>query len=85
MTTSGPDRRGAVPSQGATQSCRHSASLPGPYTVPSLLSFLKKNNFIYLFLAVLDLHCCMNFSLVAGSRGYSSCCILAFSLMNHGL
>ena len=29
------------------------------------------NNFIYLFLAVLGLHCCMGFSLVAVSRGYS--------------
>ena len=26
---------------------------------------------MYLFLAVLDLHCCTGFSLVAGSEGYS--------------
>ena len=36
----------------------------------SLLLFLK-NNFIYLFLTVLDLCCCMDFSLVAVSGGYS--------------
>ena len=29
------------------------------------------NLFIYLFLAVLGLHCCADFSLVAVSRGYS--------------
>ena len=32
---------------------------------------LYKNNFIYLFLAMLDLCCCMGFSLVAVSGGYS--------------
>jgi len=32
---------------------------------------IKKNIFTYLFLAVLGLHCCTNFSLVAVSRGYS--------------
>ena len=31
---------------------------------------LKKNNFIYLFLAMLDLHCCAGFSLVAVREGY---------------
>ena len=30
-----------------------------------------KNNFIYLLLAVLVLHCCIGFSLVVESRGYS--------------
>ena len=27
---------------------------------------------MYLFLAVLGLHCCVDFSLVVGSRGYPS-------------
>ena len=35
------------------------------------LSFLLKNNFIYLCLAVLDLHYCAGFSLVVVSGGYS--------------
>ena len=30
-----------------------------------------KNNFSYLFLAVLGLRCCAGFSLLAMSRGYS--------------
>ena len=30
-----------------------------------------KNNFTYLFLAVLGLHCCEGFSLVTASGGYS--------------
>ena len=30
-----------------------------------------KDNFIYLFLAVLDLRCCSSLSLVVASRGYS--------------
>ena len=37
----------------------------------SLISFFFFNNFIYLFLAVLGLHCCPGFSLVAENRGYS--------------
>lgn len=35
------------------------------------LSLLLKNNFIYLCLAVLDLHCCAGFSLVAVNGGCS--------------
>ena len=31
----------------------------------------KKNHFIYLFLAVLSLHCCQSFSLVTAIRDYS--------------
>ena len=31
-----------------------------------------KKKIIYLFLAGLGLHCCADFSLVAGSRGYST-------------
>ena len=34
-------------------------------------SFFFFQLFIYLFLAGLGLHCCADFSLVAGSRGYS--------------
>ena len=34
----------------------------------------KKNNFYYLFLAVLSLHCCTGFSLVVESRGLLSGC-----------
>ena len=37
----------------------------------SLISFFFFNNFLYLFMAVLGLHCCLGFSLVAASRGYS--------------
>ena len=33
--------------------------------------FFFKNNFIYLFLTVLGLHCCWDFSLVVASWGYS--------------
>lgn len=33
--------------------------------------FLKKNNFINLLLAVLGIHCCVGFFLVALSRGSS--------------
>jgi len=36
--------------------------------LPSFLKFIIL--FIYLFWAVLGLHCCMGFSLVAASRGY---------------
>ena len=41
--------------------------LPGAFTC----FLFVKINFIYLFLAVLGLRCCMGFSLVAASRGYS--------------
>ena len=34
--------------------------------------FIFKKIFIYLFLAGLGLHCCADFSLVAGRRGYST-------------
>ena len=37
------------------------------FHVPYLFVF---NNFVYLFLAVLGLHCCSGFSLVAESGGY---------------
>ena len=36
-----------------------------------LLSFFFPTYFIYSFLAALGLHCCMGFSLVVVSRGYS--------------
>ena len=45
-----------------------------------LLLIKKKffwNNFIYLYLAVLGLPCCLGFSLIAMSRGYSSCSMRA--------
>ena len=35
------------------------------------VTFFSFNNFIYLFLTVLGLHCHAGFSLVAESRGYS--------------
>ena len=46
-----------------------------------MTSFLKIILFI-LFLAVLDLHCCMGFSLVADSRGYSlvAVCVLLVAM-----
>ena len=55
---------------------------PGPRTKPALLqqtallspaALFFIYNFIYLFLAVLGLRCCEDFSLVAASGGYSSC------------
>ena len=45
------------------------------------LSQLKKNNFPYLFLAVLDLHHCSGFSLVAAGRGSFSLWCAGFSLL----
>ena len=36
-----------------------------------VLCLIFKNNFIYLFLAVLGLRCSVAFFLVVGSRGYS--------------
>ena len=36
-----------------------------------LFIYLLLNLFVYLSLAVLGLYCCMGFSLVAVSRGYS--------------
>ena len=41
---------------------------------------IKKNN-NYLFLAMLGLCCCMGFSLVAVSRGYSLLAMPAFLIM----
>ena len=35
-----------------------------------------KNNFIYLFLAVLGLHCCAGFSLVVATGDYSLVVVL---------
>ena len=37
---------------------------------------LFKNDFIYLFLAVLGLHCCARFSLIMASRGSSLVVVL---------
>ena len=47
-------------------------------------SLKKKNDFfflIYLFLAVLGLHCCKSFSLVVGSRAYSLVAVLWLLIM----
>ena len=44
------------------------------FGLSDLFSFLKIILFTYLFLAVLDLHCAWDFSLVAASRG---CCLAA--------
>ena len=42
------------------------------YVSPSIFhTLLKKNNFTYLFMAALNLHCFSSFSLVVASRGYS--------------
>ena len=45
----------------------------------SYLAF-EKNNFMYLFLAGLDLCCCIGFSLVLACRGYSLIVVDRFSL-----
>ena len=45
----------------------------------SYLAF-EKNNFMYLFLAGLDLCCCAGFSLVLACRGYSLIVVDGFSL-----
>ena len=42
-----------------------------PIKLSFLNLFLKIILFIYLRLAVLSLHCCVEFSLVVASRGYS--------------
>ena len=61
--------------------------LPGAFTC----FLFVKINFIYLFLAVLGLRCCMGFSLVAASRGYSlvTVCglliVVAFLVVEHTL
>ena len=47
---------------------------------------ILKNNFIYLFLAVLGLHCCIGFYSFVVSRGYSLALWLwcvGFSLWRH--
>ena len=41
------------------------------FALSDLFSFFKIILFIYLFLAVLGLHCAWDFSLVAASKGYS--------------
>ena len=41
------------------------------HKVPVLASQFLNNSFIYLFWAVLGLHCCTGFSLVAASGDYS--------------
>ena len=38
--------------------------------------FLFLYNFIYLFLVMLGLHCCVGFSLVAANGGYSVVAVL---------
>ena len=38
--------------------------------------FLFLYNFIYLFLVMLDLHCCVGFSLDAANGGYSLVAVL---------
>ena len=55
-------------------------------------SFIKKKSFIYLFLAVLGLHFCVGFSLVAVRGGCSLVVVLGFLtgvvvslIMEHGL
>lgn len=40
-------------------------------TAQWFLSFFKKNDFTYFFLAVVGLRCCAGFPLVAGGRGRS--------------
>ena len=50
-----------------------------------------KNNFIYLFLAVLGLHCCVGFSLIVASGGHSLATVhrlliaVASLVVEHGL
>ena len=39
-----------------------------------------KNNFLYLYLAVLNLCCCVGFSLIVGSGAYSVLVVVGFSL-----
>ena len=47
-------------------------SLPLHYLrSPYIYIYIYLNNFIYVFWAVLGLRCCMSFSLVAVSGGYS--------------
>ena len=52
---------------------------------PVIVSLFFKNNFIYLFLAALDLRCCASFSLVAASGGYclAAVCRLLFAVASH--
>ena len=60
-------------------------------TWPALFPLLFFYNCMDLFLAVLDLHCCTGFSLVAGSEGYSLAVVLrilivvAFLVAEHRL
>ena len=44
-------------------------------------SFFFFYNFIYLFLAVLGLHCCSGFSLVLASGGYSLVAVHGFLIV----
>jgi len=55
----------------------HVASVPKPWI---LGFFFKIILFIYLFMTVLNLHCCTSFSLVVTSRGYSLVWLHGFSL-----
>ena len=43
--------------------------MPNYCTIAFLIAF-KKIIFVFSFLAVLGLHCCMSFSLVVATRGY---------------
>ena len=51
-----------------------------PRTFEVSFFFFLNNASVYLFLAVLGLGCCLGFSPVAGSRGYSSLWRTGFSL-----
>ena len=52
--------------------CEHNPlSLSFKFANEKLYIYMFRYFFMYLFLAVLGLHCCAGFSLVAASRGYS--------------
>ena len=55
------------------------------FGLSDLFSFFKIILFIYLFLAVLGLHCAWGFSLVAASKGYSlvAVCWVLIALVSH--
>ena len=69
--------------------CMHSSVSPSLLFTPSSVFFIYfiftslKNDFIYLFLFVLGLHCFIGFSLVVVSGGYS--CYVALASHFHGL
>ena len=57
------------------------------FAVQKLVSFIRSHLFLYLtkiyylFMAVLDFHCCEGFSLVAVSRGYSLVVVRGFLIV----